>query len=77
MNSSLTFQKLLYFHFYFDILYFFLIFTSQIYKFWVLKIDILSIVALIILIIWLPLELARVNFGYKGNINETVRFTPP
>jgi hypothetical protein len=25
-------------------------------------------------IIWFPVEMARLNFGYKGNINETVSF---
>jgi len=64
---------ILYYHFFFNILYLAVIFTTQIYKFWVLTPNILDILALIIgLIIWFPVELARLNFGYKGNINETV-----
>jgi hypothetical protein len=75
MSSSLTFQMLLYYHFFFNILYLIVIFTTIIYKLWVFKFDILVIIALIIgVIIWFPVEMARLNFGYKGNINETVSF---
>lgn len=49
------------------------VFTTQIYKFWVMDPDIIVILALIITLIWFPVELARLNFAYKGNINETVR----
>lgn len=65
---------LLYYHFYYDLLYILMVFTTQIYKIWVLDLsqDMLYVIALIILIVWLPVELARLNFGYKGNINETV-----
>ena len=31
----------------------------------------LELVATIIVCIWFPFEMARLNFGYKGNINET------
>lgn len=61
-----------YYHFYYDILYFVCVFTTQIYKFWVMEADILVILSLIITLIWVPVELARLNFAYKGNINETV-----
>ena len=65
---------LLYYHFFFDLLFIAVIFTTQIYKLWVLTPNILDILALIVgVIIWFPVELARLNFGYKGNINETVR----
>ena len=67
---------LLYYHFFFDLLFIAVIFTTQIYKLWVLTPNILDILALIVgVIIWFPVELARLNFGYKGNINETVRKT--
>jgi len=39
-----------------------------------MDVDILPILALIITLIWFPVELARLNFAYKGNINETVTF---
>ena len=73
MSSSLYFQMLLYYHFFYDILYLMCVFTTQIYKIWVMNPDILAIITLIIVLIWFPVELARLNFAYKGNINETVR----
>eukprot|EP00349_Pseudokeronopsis_sp_Brazil_P005945 CAMPEP_0202963554 /NCGR_PEP_ID=MMETSP1396-20130829/7563_1 /ASSEMBLY_ACC=CAM_ASM_000872 /TAXON_ID= /ORGANISM="Pseudokeronopsis sp., Strain Brazil" /LENGTH=148 /DNA_ID=CAMNT_0049684879 /DNA_START=401 /DNA_END=847 /DNA_ORIENTATION=- len=33
--------------------------------------DIPAIVSLILVIIWLPVEISRINFAYQGNINET------
>lgn len=73
MSSSLTFQMLLYYHYFFNILYLVVIFTTIIYKMWIFKFDIIVIIALIIgVLIWFPVEMARLNFGYKGNINETV-----
>ena len=72
INSSLTFQMLLYYHFYYDLLYIVMVFTAQIYKFWIMEPDIIAIVSIIVLLIWIPVELARLNYGYKGNINETV-----
>lgn len=73
MSSSLSFQMLLYYHFFYNVFYLCVIFTTIIYKLWVLQPDIIVILALIIgVIIWFPVELARLNFAYKGNINETV-----
>lgn len=74
MSSSLSFQMLLYYHFFYNVFYLCVIFTTLIYKLWVLTPNIIDILALIIgVIIWFPVELARLNFAYKGNINETVR----
>lgn len=73
MSSSLSFQMLLYYHFFYNVFYLCVIFTTLIYKLWVLTPDIIDILALIIgVIVWFPVELARLNFAYKGNINETV-----
>lgn len=73
ISASLSFQMLLYYHFFFNLFYFVVIFTTIIYKLWVLKPNIINILALILgLLVWLPVELARLNYGYKGNINETV-----
>jgi len=73
MSSSLSFQMLLYYHFFYNVFYLCVIFTTIIYKLWVLSPNIIDILALIIgVIIWFPVELARLNFAYKGNINETV-----
>jgi hypothetical protein len=64
---------LLYYHFVYNLLYLVVIFTTIIYKLWVFKPNIIDILALIVgLIVWFPVELARLNYGYKGNINETV-----
>ena len=64
---------LLYYHFFYNVFYLCVIFTTIIYKLWVLTPNIIDILALIIgVIIWFPVELARLNFAYKGNINETV-----
>ena len=64
---------LLYYHFFYNILFLVVIFTTIIYKLWVLKPNIINILALIVgLILWFPVELARLNYGYTGNINETV-----
>jgi hypothetical protein len=66
---------LLYYHFFYDIFFFGVIFTTIIYKLWVLQPDIITVLALIVgLLVWFPVELARLNYGYKGNINETVIF---
>jgi hypothetical protein len=73
ISASLTFQMLLYYHFFYNMLYTVVIFTTIIYKLWVLQPNIINILALIVgLIVWFPVELARLNYGYKGNINETV-----
>jgi Predicted membrane protein len=67
------FQMLLYYHFFYDIFYLCVIFTTLIYKLWILKPVIIDVLAIIIgVIVWFPVELARLNYGYKGNINETV-----
>lgn len=73
ISASLSYQMLLYYHFFYNLFYFVVIFTTLIYKLWVLKPNIINILALIVgLLVWFPVELARLNYGYKGNINETV-----
>jgi Predicted membrane protein len=73
ISSSIMFQMLLYYHFFYDIFYLCVIFTTLIYKLWILKPVIIDVLAIIIgVIVWFPVELARLNYGYKGNINETV-----
>lgn len=73
MTSSLTFQKLLYFHGTFDILYAILMISGIIHKITVRddKLLVIHIVSLVMLVAWMPLEYFRIRFGYKGNINET------
>lgn len=71
MNSSLTFQKLLWFHAAFDIVYTMLMLGALFHKLMVRHHDILTIVVAVLKVLWLPLEIARLRFGYSGNINET------
>jgi len=71
MNSSLNFQMLLYYHFFFDLLYMFLIFPASLYKFYIFKSNIFTLLSLILLLLWFPIEMFRLNFGYRGNINES------
>ena len=72
MNSSLTFQKLLWFHATYDIIFTILILGSNFHRVMVRdSSDILMIVVTALLIIWVPIEIARLRFGYSGNINET------
>ena len=72
MNSSLTFQKLLWFHATYDIIFWILIAGSNFHRVMVRdSSDILMIVVTALYIIWIPIEIARIRFGYSGNINET------
>jgi hypothetical protein len=72
MNSSLTFQKLLWFHATYDFIFTILILGSNFHRVMVRQSgDILMLVVTALLIIWVPVEFARLRFGYSGNINET------
>ena len=75
MTSSLSFQKLLYYHSTYDIIHAFFMTGGILHKWSVrdfLEMDPwLPIVALIIMVLWIPLEYSRISFGYRGNINET------
>ena len=72
MNSSLTFQMMLYYHTFYNILYAFLLVPTGIYKMFLgRKGDVIGIVGFITLLLYIIFEPARLNFGYKGNINES------
>ena len=72
MTSSLTFQKLLYYHGTYDIVHGTLLIGGILHKFNTRDFDPwLPLVALAIVAIWIPMEYFRIRFGYKGNINET------
>jgi hypothetical protein len=71
MNSSLTFQKLLWYHATYDIIYTILILGACFNKLMTRSEDILTIVVASLKIVWVPIEIARIRFGYAGNINET------
>lgn len=71
MNSSLTFQKLLWFHASYDVIYAILMLGGLFHKLLVRDKDILTIVVAALQVLWLPLEISRLRFGYQGNIGET------
>lgn len=72
MTSSLTFQKLLYYHGTYDIIHAVLMIGGILHKMTVRKMeDWLPIVSLAIMGLWMIIEYFRLGFGYKGNINET------
>jgi hypothetical protein len=62
---------LLFYHSSYNVLYTLLMAWPCIYRlmfFW--RIDEFNIVQPIILVIWIPIEYARLNFGWRGNIEE-------
>lgn len=72
MNSNLSFQMLLYYHAYYDVLYAFLLLPTGLIKILVgTSEDPLIIVSFVLTIFYVITELFRLNFGYKGNINES------
>lgn len=64
---------LLYYHAYFDVLYFVLLVPSGIYKILIgnFEDDPLVIVSPIMTLMYCATELFRLKFGYSGNINES------
>lgn len=71
MSSSLTFQKLLWFHASYDLLYAVLILGASFYKVRIREKDNLTIVVCALNCLWAVLEYVRISFGYTGNIMET------
>jgi len=71
MNSNLFFQMLLYYHAFYDIIYALLLIPSGIYKILIGGTDAFIIVSPALTIFYCITELFRLNFGYKGNINES------
>ena len=73
MNSSLTFQMILYYHYYFDFLYGTILCIGGIYKLMIadIKTDPLPIVSLLMTILFCITETFRLKFGSGGNINES------
>ena len=71
MNSSLVFQMLLYYHSYYDILYGVILIPTGVYKLMVGDISIFVILSLVFTVFYCITEFFRLNFAYKGNINES------
>ena len=62
---------LLYYHSYFDVLYGFMLIPSGVYKIMVGAGDPLLFIGLILTVFFCIFEMFRLNFGYRGNINES------
>lgn len=73
VNSSLNFQMLLYYHGYFNIIYAGLILLGNLYQIliWKLSGNVMIIIKFILTILFCITEIFRLNFGYKGNINQS------
>ena len=73
INSSLFLQQLLYFNFYYVFLAFALQLSSHVYRIYIYDVKAAK-TGTVILIIWFIQELARIYFGYTGNLRESVKY---
>ena len=73
INSSLFLQQLLYFNFYYIFLVFTLQLSSHVYRIYVYDVKATK-TGTIVLLIWFFQELARIFFGYTGNLRESVKY---
>lgn len=71
MNSSLNFQKLLFYHGTYELIYIFLMLLGQIHRVQTFNANFETYIYSACLFLWIPIEYFRLRFGYKGNINET------
>ena len=71
MNSSLFFQMLLYYHSYYNILYGCTLIPTGILKLMIGSKMLPPILSVALTDLFCITELFRINFGYKGNINES------
>lgn len=62
---------LLYYHFFYDILYAFILIPTAIFKMLIGGSDALIYVSFSFIVLFCITECFRLNFGYKGNINES------
>lgn len=71
VNSSLYFQMLLFYHSTYNILFTILMAWPCVYRLlWSFRVDEFNIIQPIILVVWIPIEYARLNFGWRGNLDE-------
>jgi hypothetical protein len=71
MNRNLTFQMLLYYHQYYDILYGCVLIPCGLYKIMLGGTDELIFVSCALNVIFCITEYFRLQFGFNGNINES------
>jgi len=70
LNSSLNFQKLLFYHGTYQLIYIPLMVLGMLHKMQT-RSEHLQILYTVVVFLWIPIEYFRVRFGYRGNINET------
>ena len=72
LNSSISFQKMLFYHATYVPLYIILMLLGEMHRLQTrLQIEDLEPAVLPGLLVWIPIEFFRLRFGYRGNINET------
>ena len=71
MNSSLLFQMFLYYHAYYDVLYGCILIPTGVFKLMVGAPELMHILSFVFVLLYVVTEFFRLNFGYKGNINES------
>jgi hypothetical protein len=71
LNSSLAFQKLLFYHGTYAIIYVFMMLLGQINRLYTLEKNAEAYIYCADFVLWIPVEYFRLRFGYRGNINET------
>ena len=72
INSSLVFQIILYYNFYYTFLCFVLQLSSCAYRAYVFKPNSFTYVSLVLVVIWFIAAIIRLNIGYTANIQESV-----
>lgn len=71
--NNVYFQMTIFYNFFYAFLHFFLLFIILFYKLWILKTrEYREYISTALVMLYLPLEITSLYFGYKGNINETV-----
>mmetsp|Transcript_17525 Transcript_17525/g.29552 ORF Transcript_17525/g.29552 Transcript_17525/m.29552 type:complete len:160 (-) Transcript_17525:202-681(-) len=71
VGSNLFFQKVLYYHYYYDMLYVWMLVPTGVYKMMIGSKDALIIVSVALTLLYGLTEMPRLNFGFRGNINES------
>ena len=77
VHSHLIFQMLLYYNFFYAFLHFFLLVSMNVYKLWMFRVrEYREFLSFFLCLIYLPVEMFTLYFGYVGNIKETVSSSP-
>ncbi|CAI2374077.1 unnamed protein product [Moneuplotes crassus] len=72
LSNNVYFQMVIFYNFFYSFLHAFLLFIILFYKLWVFDAnEYREYISTALAILYLPLELTSLYFGYRGNINET------